>query len=207
MTKSTYPYPPDEFDVAVPGGAPVGVHRAPRSGWSSVWPFLLVAVICAGVAWGGITLLNGDPGAAQAETPGASASPDPSASASAPADPAASASPTPAAEPPAPTYPGDPAQANLAAVMAVYNASGQQGVAGSTVEKLQGAGFTGEIAAETAGDEMVAANPANTVLYGADRADTATAVAQALGITNLQESEDVTDSAQAVWVVIVTPIP
>ncbi|MDO8143905.1 LytR C-terminal domain-containing protein [Isoptericola sp. 178] len=65
MTKSHYPYPPDEFDVRGPEGSPVGVHREPRSGWSSAWPFLLVAVVFAGLAVGVVGFLSDDPGGSE----------------------------------------------------------------------------------------------------------------------------------------------
>src|SRR5690606_29251486 len=120
-------YPPDEFDVAVPGGAPVGVHRAPRSGWSSAWPFLLVAVVCAAVAWGGITLLSGGDDPAEA-----SGEPSASTSASAPASPSASPSggsgePSSSPSTPAAEYPGNPANANTSAetIIGVYNTGGE----------------------------------------------------------------------------------
>ncbi|MDO8149329.1 LytR C-terminal domain-containing protein [Isoptericola sp. b515] len=65
MTKSHYPYPPDEFDVRGPEGSPVGVHREPRSGWSSAWPFLLVAVVFAGLAVAVVGFLSDDPGGSE----------------------------------------------------------------------------------------------------------------------------------------------
>lgn len=49
---SDYPYPPDEFDQPVGDGQSVGIHRAPRSTWSKVWPFLAVIVAFAVLAWG-----------------------------------------------------------------------------------------------------------------------------------------------------------
>ncbi|MFI2365682.1 LytR C-terminal domain-containing protein [Promicromonospora sp. NPDC019610] len=215
MTKSGYPYPPDEFDVAVPGGAPVGVHRAPRSGWSSAWPFLLVAVVCAAVAWGGITLLSGDGDPAEA-------SGDPSSSASAPVSPSASpsaegtggasSSPSPSAEA---QYPGDPASANKSAetVIGVYNNGGEgmDGMAGTVATNLQAAGFEGEIHPLDTGAENGPAPDsvaANTVLYGGDRADTASAVAEVLGVdpANVQPSDDVAaHPTEGVWVILVTP--
>lgn len=194
----------------------MGVHRAPRSGWSSAWPFLLVAVVCAAVAWGGITLLSGDGG-------GAEASGDPSTSASAPASPSASASGESSGEPsgepsgeasePAgeeQSYPGDPAAAAMDAVIGVYNDSGQAGVANAIGTNLASAGFSGTINAGNAGDAggpAAGAYAENTVLYGPGRADTASAVAQALDIpaANVQESAEVgAHPTEAVQVVIVT---
>lgn len=72
MTKSQYPYPPDEFDVRGPEGAPVGVHREPRSGWSSMWPFLLVAVVFAGLGVGIVAYLSDGGDTPEANPPAAS---------------------------------------------------------------------------------------------------------------------------------------
>ncbi|MBO0610949.1 LytR C-terminal domain-containing protein [Myceligenerans salitolerans] len=226
MTNSTYRYPPDEFDVAVPGGAPVGVHRAPRSGWSSAWPFLLVALVCAGVAWGGITLLSGggNEGNSAAE-PTASVSPGPSASASGAADgegggqnegEGGEGGNEPSGEPSdaaggGDALPGDPALADLTVTIGVYNDGAGSGMAGTTATNLQAAGFSGEIHpldAGAANGPAAGSVTANTVLYGGDRADTASAVADALGISgaNVQESADVAaHPTEGVWVILVTP--
>ncbi|MFC8799108.1 LytR C-terminal domain-containing protein [Promicromonospora sp. NPDC057138] len=201
MTKSGYPYPPDEFDVAVPGGAPVGVHRAPRSGWSSAWPFLLVAVVCAAVAWGGITLLSGGDDPAEASGNGS-----PSASASAPASPSASPSPSPSTSTSSSTptgVAGDPTKADLTAGVQVLNSGGPTGAAKTAAATIVGAGF--DVAKVIADDDTAGLGEGyteTTVLYGAERADTAAAVAQAIGATNAIESADVTASAYAVIVLI-----
>lgn len=210
MTKSGYPYPPDEFDVAVPGGAPVGVHRAPRSGWSSAWPFLLVAVVCAAVAWGGITLLSGGDDPAEASGNGS-----PSTSASAPASP--SASPSPSTSPSTEAqYPGNPANANKSAetIIGVYNNGGENMDGMATVAKtnLEAAGFQGEITPKDTGAD--ADSPAvdsvsvNTVFFGGDRADTASAVAEALGVepANVKPSDaTAAHPTEGIWVILVTP--
>ncbi|WP_129785962.1 LytR C-terminal domain-containing protein [Promicromonospora panici] len=202
MTKSGYPYPPDEFDVAVPGGAPVGVHRAPRSGWSSAWPFLLVAVVCAAVAWGGITLLSGGDDPAEASGNGS-----PSASASAPAaSPSTSPSPeaSPSSSPSTPTgVTGDPTAADLTAGVQVLNSGGPTGSAKSTAETIVAAGFdVNNVVAEDDTAGLGDGYTETTVLYGENRADTAAAVAQAIGATTAIESADVTASAYAVIVLI-----
>lgn len=207
MTKSGYPYPPDEFDVAVPGGAPVGVHRAPRSGWSSAWPFLLVAVVCAAVAWGGITLLSGgdDPAEASGDTsPSVSASaPAPSGEPSGGASGAPEPSSSPSASNSAPTgITGDPAQADLTAGVQILNSGGPAGAAATAAETVIGAGFTGNVVADDDTANLGQGYTETTVLYGSGRADTAAAVAQALGATTAIESADVTASAYAVIVLI-----
>ncbi|HET6861257.1 MAG TPA: hypothetical protein VFH94_29680, partial [Streptomyces sp.] len=169
MTKSGYPYPPDEFDVAVPGGAPVGVHRAPRSGWSSAWPFLLVAVVCAAVAWGGITLLSGGDDPAEAQ---GGASPSVSASSSASGS-ASEGSPSPSASPSAET--SEPNVADLvaaadpAAKYMVYNLGTVQGLAGASSDSLVSGGLGGSEATATPPEadlSAVTAAAANTVWYG-----------------------------------------
>jgi hypothetical protein len=203
VTKSGYPYPPDEFDVAVPGGAPVGVHRAPRSGWSSAWPFLLVAVVCAAVAWGGITLLSGggdDP--AEASGGGSSASASASASASPSASPKASKSPP--AEEPASGVTGDPAAADLTAAIQVLNSGAADGAAAEAAASIAAAGFTGTITPETDTAGLGEGYTETTVLYGTepDRSDTAAAVAEAIGATNAIASADVTASQYAVIVIL-----
>lgn len=205
MTKSGYPYPPDEFDVAVPGGAPVGVHRAPRSGWSSAWPFLLVAVVCAAVAWGGITLLSGGDDPAEASG-GASPSVSSSASASGQAsgEPSASPSPSPSTSQSAPTgVAGDPAAADLTAAVQVLNSGGPAGSAQTAGDAVVAAGF--DAANVAVGNDETGVGEGyteTTVLYGDGRADTAAAVAQAIGATNAVQSADVTASAYAVIVLI-----
>lgn len=224
MTKSQYPYPPDEFDVRGPEGAPVGVHREPRSGWSSIWPYLLVAVVFAGLAVGIVSFLSDDGGTevpptaseqsagadgtateapAEGETP-ADGEGDPASEA-----PADETSEEPVEEEPA-AMPGDASAANLAASVIVWNDGAGSGQAGAGVDVLKGADFTevGPDDAVNAPVKLDGVYDATTVLYGADRADTATAVAEALGVdaANVQESDDVTASSEAVWVILTEPV-
>ncbi|MEL7976586.1 LytR C-terminal domain-containing protein [Isoptericola sp. F-RaC21] len=224
MSKSHYSYPPDEFDVRGPEGTPVGVHREPRSGWSSVWPFLLIVVVCGGLAVGIVSFLSDDgkpsaPPAAEQSAGAGADEPDASASADAGGDEAPAddeASDEPSDEPSddasgeATELPGDPGAANLEAAVAVYNAitdGSATGQAAAGQSALAAEGFT-DVAAEDASEEMKGSYEATTVLYGADRADTASAVAEALGVdpANVQQSDDVTASEQAVWVVLKTPV-
>ncbi|MEU2200879.1 LytR C-terminal domain-containing protein [Isoptericola sp. NPDC019482] len=227
MSKSHYSYPPDEFDVRGPEGTPVGVHREPRSGWSSVWPFLLIVVVCGGLAVGIVSFLSDDgepatpPAAEQSAGTGAD-EPEASASEEAPADgeeaPAdgeeggdASEEPTDGESEEATDLPGDPAAANLEAPVIVYNDGAPAGSAGEAQGVLANdAGFT-DVAAGDAPDapvEIAGAYDDTTVLYGADRADTASAVAEALGVdpADVQPSDDVSASEQAVWVVLKSPV-
>lgn len=207
MTKSGYPYPPDEFDVAVPGGAPVGVHRAPRSGWSSAWPFLLVAVVCAAVAWGGITLLSGGDDPAEAQG-GASPSVSASSSASGSA-PSASPSPSPSAETSEPSVADLVAAADPAAKYMVYNLGTVQGLAATANQSLVSGGLGGSEYTATPPEadlSTVTSAGANVVWYGEGRDKEAKAAAAILGIpeASVVKNDAVTASEQAVWVFLFT---
>ncbi|MCA5893034.1 LytR C-terminal domain-containing protein [Isoptericola sp. NEAU-Y5] len=226
MSKSHYSYPPDEFDVRGPEDAPVGVHREPRSGWSSVWPFLLVAVVCGGIAVGAVSFLSQDDGppstpvAEQSADAGAEGESGDGASEEEPTDGESEATEgeeDPAdgesegeEEEPAGEMPGDASKANLAASVAVFNDSAPGGSAGTAQATLQDeAGFSEVAAGNTTDAEapqgLGGTYSANTVLYGADRADTATAVAEALGVSpeNVIQSDNVTNHpSNAVWVVL-----
>jgi hypothetical protein len=207
VTKSGYPYPPDEFDVAVPGGAPVGVHRAPRSGWSSAWPFLLVAVVCAAVAWGGITLLSGGDDPAEAQ-----GSPSPSASAS-----ASNSAPPPSASPSASASADTPQQSaeelvaamDPAASYMVFNTGATVSqLAATSATNLEAAGVANvEVSTELAPEGVDNSSvTANTVWYGEGREAEAKALAAVLGIpaSNVVMNEAVSASSQAAWVFMFT---
>ncbi|MBD5786658.1 LytR C-terminal domain-containing protein [Cellulosimicrobium terreum] len=192
MTKSRYPYAPDEFDAPAPQGAPVGVHRTPRGGWSKTWPFLLVAVIFAGVAYGGFALfLDGS-----SEAPPQAQSTEPSVEE--PAAPTDEATEEPA-ETDEPTgeesEPTDEESeetedatdiaallevADTGAYVRVLNASGIGGEAGKGRDALTGEGFTQVEAADYDGSPDDVSG--TTVWYAADRSDTAAAVAAILGV-------------------------
>jgi len=219
VSKSHYPYPPDEFDVRGPEGTPVGVHREPRSGWSSVWPFLLVVVVCGGLAVGIVSFLSDDgepatPPAAEQSAGAGAEDPEATASEGAEEPPAdgeegedgeesGDESGEDESEEPA-SLPGDPAAASLDAAVVVYNDGAPAGSAGEAQGVLSSDPGFADVGAQDAPDALKGAYEETTVLYGADRADTASAVAEALGVdpANVQESDDVTASAEAVWVVL-----
>lgn len=193
MTKSRYRYPPDEFDARRPDGAPVGVHREPRSGWSAAWPFLLVAVVFAGIAIVVVSYLSddrtpSDPPAAvssqetsgedPAEGEGEGAETTPS------AEPSATPSETPGEELGAEDVAALIEQADTTAPIVVQNASAQagavvDGLAGTTAELLTAQGFTNIATANFDGDQAPASN---AVRYVGDRAETSAAIAAVLGI-------------------------
>ncbi|MCK0116328.1 LytR C-terminal domain-containing protein [Isoptericola sp. S6320L] len=239
MTKSQYPFPPDEFDVRGPEGAPVGVHREPRSGWSSVWPFLLVAVVFAGLGVGIISFLSdggdtptdnppvaseqsasaegsgegeGSEGEGSGEEPTDGSGDEGDEGEGAEGDESEEPSEEPSDE--AAEMPGDPAAADLSARVVVWNdISGAEaaGQAGATADLVTGAGFAdvGALDAPAAPVTLAGVYDETTVLFADGRADTATAVAEAVGAApaNVQLSDDLTNSpTDAVWVIIKEPV-
>ncbi|MGO1202200.1 LytR C-terminal domain-containing protein [Cellulosimicrobium funkei] len=188
MTKSRYPYAPDEFDAPAPQGAPVGVHRTPRSGWSKTWPFLLVAVVFAGLAYGGVALLS-DNGATDDPPQAQSTEPPPAETEEPPAaeEPPATEEPPAAEEPPATEEtPETPdlatlmAAADQSAYVRVLNDSGIGGEAAKGKDALDAQGFSNTVATDyTNGPAPV---DVTTVWYVPERSDTAAAVAATLGI-------------------------
>lgn len=190
MTKSQYPYPPDEFDAWRAGGAPMGVHRTPRGGWSAAWPFLLVAVVFAGIAIGVVSFLSDDrtqagpPAAASSQAASGAPTAEGEAGATPSASPSAEPSEAPAEDLSAEEIAALVEQADTAAPIIVQNASAQagavvNGLAGTTSELLAAEGFSNIVTADFDGDE---APSANAVRYVGDRAETSAAVAAVLGI-------------------------
>ncbi|MBE7699252.1 hypothetical protein H9623_02885 [Oerskovia sp. Sa1BUA8] len=197
MSKSDYPYAPDEFDVPAPEGAPVGVYRAPRSGWSKTWPFLLVAVIFAGLAIGGVAAISGGfagtpsagPKEPAVETPAGTDAEEPPADEGAAEEPPADGGT--AEEPPAddgtaeePVAPAVDvatllAAADKAAFVRVMNDDGPEGESRVGKAALDAQGFTGVEFEAYPGDSGVTAN---SIWYVENRRETALAVAAVLGI-------------------------
>jgi hypothetical protein len=101
---------------------------------------------------------------------------------------------------------GDPAAADLTAAVQVLNSGAPTGSAGTAAEAIASAGFTGTITPEDDTEGLGEGYTETTVLYGADRADTAAAVAEAIGATSAIESADVTASEFAVVVILKTAV-
>ena len=187
MSRSQYPYPPDEFDAAGKD-APVGVHRVPRTLWSQVWPFLAVAAVAIVIAVAGVMFLGRDTGTPETTPPPEATEPpfiDPT---DAPADGTGNGpvtgdgggefEPIPTEAPPHDPVLDFVAQAQLNAHIRILNDSGIQGEAARGVEALQGRGFTNVEAGNNTGT-----SPATTVVwYRQGFRPTAMAVAASLGL-------------------------
>lgn len=204
MTKASDRYPEDEFDAEPARDVPVGVHRAPRGWWSRWWPFVAVVVLVPSLTVGFVlwaSSWDGSlPGFGSSSAPPAAQepaeSPDPSATEGTPTE-EAPAEEAPAEEAPAEEAPVEeaPPAPDLAASVRVLNAANRQGLAASTAEDLEDAGFT----AVTAGNGNAGGSTATTVFYGTpELAATAQQVATTLGITNVVESADVAEDGVVV---------
>jgi hypothetical protein len=187
VTKGSYPYPEDEFDVADDHGGPRGVHRAPRTTWSRLWPFLVVLVVVPALAYGLVTQLSsGDITRVLSNLGTSSESPEPTEDVGTPT-PSATVT-TPPVEPVAPTP-------DLALPVVVLNAAQVSGLAAEQVAVLADGGFT----AASASNGSATGVTTSTVFYATDdQKVTADAVAQLLGITTVTLEADRADGAIAV---------
>ncbi|WP_066585444.1 LytR C-terminal domain-containing protein [Cellulomonas timonensis] len=190
MTKGSYPYPDDEFDVVDGSVGPRGVHRAPRSRWSRVWPFLLVLVLFPALAFGVVNSLYswdglGSSSDASSDAPAGDPVGDEGAEGEGEdaAEGGEEAAPEPDAESAEPEAPA-PVADKTTAVM-VLNAAKVSGLAGKTADKLTAAGFT----TVDSGNYTGAATTTSGVYYATeDQAVTAAEVATTLGITKVELS-------------------
>lgn len=226
MSKSQYPYPPDEFDVRGPEGAPVGVHREPRSGWSSVWPFLLVAVVFGGLALGVMTYLSdSDPStenpptaAEQSASPDASADEggddgsgegsgdaegsgegDGSGETEGSGDGESTEEPSEEPSEEATDVAALLEAADTSAYVRVLNDGGPSGEAGRGSDALGAQGFTNAVADNYPTDDS--GQTTNVVWYTEGRAETAAAVAAVLGVPAEETSEQALSDGDVIVVI------
>lgn len=186
---SDYQFPDDEFDAAdADGPAPVGVHRAQVPAWRSWIPLLVVLIVVPLVAWGAVALLKH--GAAQSSGGSASGSANAAPATSEAAADAGGSPSTGGDGTPEPTSSGN---ADLTTGVTVHNGTDITGLAGRTGGRLENAGFTSVVVADGVYTEY---DPATTTVFYAasENAATAKAVADALGVSNVVESAEVTAS-------------
>ncbi|WP_102510115.1 LytR C-terminal domain-containing protein [Sanguibacter massiliensis] len=192
---SGYPYPNDEFDTELDDTHALGIHHAPRSTWSKVWPFLVVIVVCAALAAALVTwfTLQGRPGSTGTPPPATTAAPSVTPTESdepTPADPTttveASDEPTteePTTEEPTTEEPTTP-ELDRSTAIRVLNATRTQGLAATRVSTLRGAGWTNVV-----GDNFPAGSNApatSSVWYrSVDLEDEAKQIAKDLGLANV----------------------
>ena len=203
VSKDHYPYPEDEFDVLGEGRTPVGVHREPVPRWRQWLPYLLVLVLVPVLTFGVVKFFAKDTG------PGPVAS---DAGQEQPADEPGDEDDSGADDGDA-TDPDDDGEADsdsdeegedgddqdedgqddedesdeldLDIPILVLNGARIQGFAGEVADALAAEGWTG-----TDPDNYTNDAPVETTLYYSSEefADEANAVAEQLGISNVEES-------------------
>lgn len=192
MAKPDYPHPEDEYDALGADRTPQGVHRASVPRWRTALPFIVALILAPALAYLGVSYLSTVrlPAPATATT-AASAQPseDPSAEASPTAEPTSEPTPTPT---PTPT---ETSLVQRGVPVFVLNGTTQAGLAATATAALTADGFT-DVTADDYGNRLPTVS---TVYYNnADLADTAAQVGQLLGIGQLLELADATDSIAVV---------
>ncbi len=214
MSKRKTSYPPDEFDIQPDSVPRSGVHRASRSAWSQIWPYLVALVVAAALGLGSIyylmqspnsrvnELINDATGTSTADPNGTESSDpdgelgdedgeDPDTDTSSSQDPAPDETETDEPDPDESSASDDPADDEPAAPevdrsisVRVLNASGRQGVAATEAAKLTQDGFTNVTPDNFQGDL-----PSSSIIYykGAGNQANAERIGELLGITNLSE--------------------
>jgi len=193
---ANYQFPRDEFDDYEARPTPVGVHRAPRSRWSRLWPFLLVAALAGSIGVVGIwSLTRAQDITGPQEAPPAIIEPTPGTDDDNGED---------AYEPGDPGYEnGDEyqqveANVNYEVSIRVLNDTGPAGEAGRGRDRLTEHGFTNVVADNFPGDSGLTAS---TVWYTGDNHDSALAVAEALGIPADRVTEHAVTGAEIAVIV------
>lgn len=194
MSKGTYPYPEDEFDAAEDVDGPRGVHRAPRSRWSTLLPFVVVLLVFSGLAFGVVQYMSSTGTTLPSGLNGSETTDDSQAEDSTDAE-----TPAEGETPAEPATEEPPATPNLAAPVVVLNAARVAGLAGSTAKVLTDNGYT----AVTTGNHDGVGVTSTTVFYATeDQKVTADNVAQLLAITQVVLSP--TEATAGISVVLQT---
>lgn len=202
VTNQSYRYPKDEFD-AVPEDAPTGVHRAPRSAWHKVVPFVVVAVVVGGIAYGGVTLassmLDGSSASASegSDSPTATHKATPKPTTTQATDDAATGDGT-ATDGSDDSATTDDAAVDRTVSVRVLNGAGIAGLAKRGADTLQADGFSKVVAADYKGAKL----SDSTVYYESDKA-TAEHVASLLGLTTVEQANGL---SAPVTVVLITDL-
>jgi hypothetical protein len=199
VSKRSSKYPPDEFDAVTGDGLPAGVHRAPRSRWSRVWPYLAVIFGCSLLAVGVVYYVYYADDAPPTATPTVEATIPPDAAATEP----------PVEEVPAPETPVEPTDeptadpttepaaepADTDTAVRVLNGTGRNGVAAGAASDLEDEGWTDITAATYEGTPLD-----DSVVYfkTAESEAEAIEVARILGISDVLEAPSLVGPVSAV---------
>ncbi|NKX94201.1 LytR C-terminal domain-containing protein [Sanguibacter hominis ATCC BAA-789] len=192
-----YPYPADEFDEAPAGGQSAGIHRAPVSRWSRVWPFLAVVLIFAALATGLYVWFTSQSPSTPAPAPTVTAQETTPEEPTTTEEPATTEEPTTPDETTTDDATTDDATTDDAAgddepaqepdrtiTVRVLNATRTQGLAAGAVADVKALGYT-----DVSGDNYRGAAVSSSQVWykGAENAAAAKEIADKLGIASVDE--------------------
>lgn len=198
-------YPEDEFD-RIGKNLPQGAHRPGQPWWHGFLPFVIVIIAAPLLAWAMLLLIGSHPSTANdaankpqmSQTPNTAATPSPSETEKPGERPtesvAPSEEPTQTTPPAAETTP-EPPSADKSINVSVLNASGINGLAAKTKDKMAADGFT-----KVSAENFQGTKPSvNTIYYPSDREAEAREVQRVLNI-DMIVPKDGLDKIQVVLV-------
>jgi hypothetical protein len=199
----SYPYQPDEFDTIDPNSRPKEVHAARRSTWSRVWPFIVVVIVVPAIAFGVVKYLDRWKGAPQESAATSTlTSTQTQTVIDAPTPPEVTEVVDTPTEEPSPTETASeaaPPAVDRSLPVVVFNAKGQDGLAGQAKERLDSDSW-GAVSAETYSGSTPGG--ASAVYYQKKaQAPSAQLVAEILHIAAVERDKDQTQDG-AITVVL-----
>ena len=181
-------YPEDEFD-RIGKNLPQGAHRPGQPWWHGFLPFVIVIIAAPLLAWAMLLLIGSHPSTANdaatqpqvSQTPNTAATPSPSETEKPGEEPTESVAPSEEptkTTPPAAEKTTEPRTADKTITVSVLNASGINGLAAKTKDKVAADGFT-----KVSAENFQGTKPAvNTIYYPSDREAEAREVQRVLNI-------------------------
>lgn len=198
-------YPEDEFD-RIGKNLPQGAHRPGQPWWQGFLPFVIVIIAAPLLAWAMLLLIGSHPSTANdaaakpqtSQTPNTAATPSPAETVEPSEKPTESAAPS--EKPTQTTSPAaekstEPRSADKTISVSVLNASGINGLAAKTKDKVAADGFTNVSAENFQGTKP----SVNTIYYPSDREAEAREVQRVLKIDMIVPK----DSLKTIQVVLV----
>lgn len=198
-------YPEDEFD-RIGKNLPQGAHRPGQPWWHGFLPFVIVIIAAPLLAWAMLLLIGSHPSTANdaankpqmSQTPNTAATPSPSETEKPGEQPTESVAPSEEptqTTPPAAEKTTEPPTADKSINVSVLNASGINGLAAKTKDKVAADGFT-----KVSAENFQGTKPSvNTIYYPSDREAEAREVQRVLNI-DMIVPKDGLDKIQVVLV-------
>lgn len=198
-------YPEDEFD-RIGKNLPQGAHRPGQPWWHGFLPFVIVIIAAPLLAWAMLLLIGSHPSTANdaankpqmSQTPNTAATPSPAETGKPSEEPTESVAPSEEptqTTPPAAEKTTEPPTADKSINVSVLNASGINGLAAKTKDKVAADGFT-----KVSAENFQGTKPSvNTIYYPSDREAEAREVQRVLNI-DMIVPKDGLDKIQVVLV-------